>query len=88
MYERSPYTEGKFTKYNVLTIIFNAINVRVASFRAEIKPTAPLLAFDKENSVEFPLDLLHYIYNYYYGYTPCLLGSSCYLSADFFVTLL
>jgi len=30
-----------------------------------IKPTALLLAFDKENSIEFLLDLLHYIYNYY-----------------------
>ena len=24
-----------------------------------------LLVFDKENSIEFPLDFLHYIYNYY-----------------------
>jgi len=24
-----------------------------------------VIAFDKENSIEFPLDLLHYIYNYY-----------------------
>jgi len=37
--------------------------VRVASFRAGIKPTASLSAFDKKNSIEFPLDLLHYIYN-------------------------
>ena len=24
-----------------------------------------IIAFNKENSIEFPLDLLHYIYNYY-----------------------
>ena len=29
------------------------------------KANCSLLAFDKENSIEFPLDLLHYIYNYY-----------------------
>jgi len=29
-----------------------------------------LSAFDKENSIEFLLDLLHYIYNYCYGYAP------------------
>jgi len=41
-------------------------------------------AFDKENLIESPLDLLHYIYNYYHGYAPCLPQSSCPL-ADFFV---
>ena len=61
-------------------------NVRIASSRAGIKPTAPLSAFYKENSIVFPLYLLYYIYNYYCGYAPCLLQSSCYLSADFFVT--
>jgi len=30
-----------------------------------IKPTALLSVFNKENSIEFLLDLLHYIYNYY-----------------------
>ena len=40
-------------------------NVRLANFKARIKPTAPLSAFDKENSIEFPLDFLHYLYNYY-----------------------
>ena len=39
--------------------------VRLANFKAGIKPTAPLSAFDKENSIEFPLDFLHYLYNYY-----------------------
>jgi len=36
--------------------------VRVANSKAGIKPTAPLLAFDKENSIEFLLDFLHYLY--------------------------
>ena len=40
-------------------------NVRIASPRARIKPTAPLSAFDKENLIEFPLDFLYYLYNYY-----------------------
>ena len=39
--------------------------VRVANSKAGIKPTAPLSAFNKENSIEFPLDFLHYLYNYY-----------------------
>ena len=40
-------------------------NVRLANSKARIKPTAPLLAFDKENSMEFLLDFLYYLYNYY-----------------------
>ena len=36
--------------------------VRLANSKARIKPTAPLSVFDKENSIEFPLDLVHYIY--------------------------
>jgi len=38
------------------------INVRLANSKAGIKPTAPLSVFNKENSIEFPLDLVHYIY--------------------------
>jgi len=49
--------------------------VRVANSKAGIKPTAPLLAFDKENSIEFPLDFLHYLYNYY---MVCALFSHAY----------
>jgi len=37
-------------------------NIRLANFKAGIKPTAPLLAFNKENSIEFPLDFVHYLY--------------------------
>ena len=36
--------------------------VRLANSKAGIKPTAPLSAFDKENSIEFPLDSVHYLY--------------------------
>jgi len=36
-----------------------------AKLQAGIKPTALCLAIDKENSIEFPLDSLHYLYNYY-----------------------
>jgi len=60
-------------------------SIRIANSWAGIKPTAPLSVLDKENSIEFPLNLLHYIYNYYRGYTPCLPQSSC-PSANFFVT--
>jgi len=36
-----------------------------AKLQARIKPTALCLATDKENSIGFPLDFLHYLYNYY-----------------------
>ena len=42
-----------------------ALHVRVANSWARIKLTAPLSAFDKENSIEFLLDFLYYLYNYY-----------------------
>jgi len=45
--------------------IESSSNVRLANSKAGIKPTAPLSAFDKENSIEFSLDFLHYLYNYY-----------------------
>jgi len=38
--------------------------VRLANSKARIKPTAPLSVFDKENSIEFPLDFLHYLYKW------------------------
>jgi len=41
------------------------VDVRLANSKAGIKPTASLSAFDKENSIEFLLDSLHYLYNYY-----------------------
>ena len=36
--------------------------VKLANSKARIKPTAPLSVFDKENSIKFLLDLVHYIY--------------------------
>ena len=36
-----------------------------AKLQAGIKLTALCSAIDKENSIEFPLDFLHYLYNYY-----------------------
>ena len=50
-------------------------NVRLANSKAGIKPTAPLSVFDKENSIEFLLDFLHYLYNYY---IVCALFSHAY----------
>jgi len=51
------------------------LHVRLANSKAGIKPTAPLSAFDKKNSIEFPLDFLHYLYNYY---MVCALFSHAY----------
>jgi len=39
--------------------------VRLANSKAGIKPTASLSVFDKENLIEFLLNFLHYLYNYY-----------------------
>ena len=49
--------------------------VRLANSKAGIKPTAPLSAFDKKNLIEFLLDFLHYLYNYY---IVCALFSHAY----------
>jgi len=61
-------------------------DVRLANSKAGIKPTALLLAFDKENSIEFPFDFLYYIYNHYCDYALYLPQSSCYPSCDYPVT--
>jgi len=72
----------------ILLILFCNVNFldycQWANFWAGIKSTALLLVFDKENSIEFLLDLLYYIYNYYCGYVSCL-PQSLYPSANFFV---
>ena len=68
---------GKVQGEQYLEVIGSSSNVRIANSWAGIKPTTPLLVFDKENSIEFLLDLLYYIYNYYCGYVPCLPQSSC-----------
>jgi len=36
--------------------------IRLTNSKARIKPTAPLSVFDKENSIEFSLDFIHYLY--------------------------
>ena len=46
--------------FSVVGIYWNL--VRLANSKAGIKPTAPLSAFDKENSIEFPLDSVCYLY--------------------------
>jgi len=55
-----------------LTTLQNNPEYKKAKLQAGIKPTALCSAIDKENSIESPLDLLHYIYNYYCGYASCL----------------
>jgi len=37
-------------------------NCQRAKLCAGIKPTALCSVFDKENSIEFPLDFVHYLY--------------------------
>ena len=44
--------------------ITRCLSIRIANSKAGIKPTAPLSAFDKENSIEFLLDFLHYLYKW------------------------
>jgi len=45
-----------------LVYIASNVCVRLANLKARIKPTAPLSVFDKENSIKFPLDSIHYLY--------------------------
>jgi len=65
---------------------FDISHMLVSQLLSQNKANCSLSAFDKENLIEFSLDLLHYIYNYYYGYTPYLPWSLCYSSTDFFAT--
>jgi len=46
-----------------------------AKLQARIKPTALCLAINKENLIEFLLDFLYYLYNYY---IVCILLSHAY----------
>jgi len=59
-------------------------SVRLANSKAGIKPTAPLSVFDKENSIEFLLDSLYYLYNYY---MVCVVLSHAYHVTSCDVTL-
>jgi len=45
--------------------VVHRLYCKKAKLQARIKPTALCSAIDKENSIEFPLDFLHYLYNYY-----------------------
>jgi len=47
--------------YSVANLM-GTLSVRLANSKAGIKPTAPLSVFDKENSIEFLLDSIHYLY--------------------------
>jgi len=42
-----------------------ALELSVSQLLSQNKANCSLSAFDKENSIEFPLDFLYYIYNYY-----------------------
>jgi len=56
-----------------------SIDVRLANSKAGIKPTAPLLVFDKKNLIEFLLDFVHYLYiksNPNPSFYPMLLNES------------
>jgi len=72
------------TRTNKIMLCQLPIAVRLANSKAGIKPTAPLSAFDKENSIEFPLDFLYYLYNYY---MVCALFSHAYHVTSCDVTL-
>jgi len=52
------------SKANGTLDVESSSNVRLANSKAGIKPTAPLSAFDKENSIEFLLDFLSYLYTF------------------------
>ena len=51
-----------------------------AKLQAGIKPTALCSAINKENSIEFLLDFLYYLYNYY---MVCALSSYAYYMTDY-----
>jgi len=48
-----------------LSEVFQRRYYKKAKLQAGIKLTALCLVIDKENSIEFPLDFLYYLYNYY-----------------------
>jgi len=63
----SPYSNGASNNEDMVLLrpeflAVQALDVRLAKSKARIKPTAPLSAFDKENSIEFSLDSVHYLY--------------------------
>jgi len=56
--------------------------VSVSQLLSQNKANCSLSVFDKENSIKFPLDLLHYIYNYYVAMLLYFSWSPCYLLTD------
>ena len=76
MYSRIPYLNNSLSSWaihrsNLRHLLYytavwlgasSSVPVRLANSKAGIKPTAPLSVFDKENSIEFPLDSVHYLY--------------------------
>ena len=65
-------------------LIDNTTYYKKAKLQAGIKPTALCSAIDKENLIEFPLDFLYYLYNYY---MVCVLSSHAYHVTSCDVTL-
>jgi len=64
-----------FIKVVLRSDVIYPLPVRLANSKAGIKPTASLSTFDKKNSIEFSLDFLYYLYNYY---MVCALFSHAY----------
>ena len=56
--------------------------VRLANSKARIKPTAPLLVFDKENSIEFLLDFFTLLIQLLHGLCTSFPYLSCDLSCN------
>jgi len=46
-------------------MVYVIVSMSVSQLLSQNKANCSLSAFDKENSIEFLLDFLHYIYNYY-----------------------
>jgi len=66
VYKTACVVKSSFTWISPLLLgLLPSIRCKEAKLQARIKPTALCSAIDKENSIEFPLDFLHYLYNYY-----------------------
>jgi len=64
------YKNKRLSRYiSMYVTLWNIVHFcKEAKLQARIKLTALCSAFDKENSIEFPLDFLYYLYNYYIVY--------------------
>jgi len=54
-----------FLLLSYISLLFLYLDCKEAKLQARIKPTTLCSAIDKKNSIEFPLDFLYYLYNYY-----------------------